>query len=65
MTKEQHLELLRYRMSQIDEKRIKMYKNIQEMDEAQAKLVVDIFDLKFGGIEADIETQIEWIEKNL
>lgn len=65
MTKEQHLELLRYRISQIDEKRTNMYKNIQKMDESQARLTEHIFSLKFGGIEADIETQIEWIEKNL
>lgn len=65
MTKEQHLELLKFRLSKIEEKRDEMIKNSQDKSESEKGLIESFFNLKFGGIEADIKTQIEWIEKNL
>lgn len=65
MTKEQHLELLRHRLDQIAQKRVIMIRSIQGKPDNEVKLTELYFKLKYGGVEEDIETQIEWIENNL
>jgi len=65
MTKGQYLEFLQFRLSKIDERRVQMFKNIKELDEKERKLIEQAFNLKFQGIEFDIQNQIMWINKNL
>lgn len=65
MTKEQHLELLRFRLDRIEQKRTKMTEDLHGKSGNERTLTEILFKSKYGGIEDDIKAQIEWIEKNL